>query len=191
MKKTLCLAVVFCSLLSLGAEMVGFDFRGSDGDFDFELNRGIYSYAGLTFTMSALDSEAILNATASGFGVNSPGADKGDQVEPQESIQILISSSVYSSILLESLTVGSWSGDDAAALQVGSGAPNPLVKGENKIGFEVLDQVLVFSVSAGNGVSLNGISLNVIPEPTSIGLYALAGCGIWIARFRMNGSRLR
>ncbi|MGE4489855.1 MAG: PEP-CTERM sorting domain-containing protein, partial [Kiritimatiellales bacterium] len=160
------------------ASVLTFDFRGNGGAFDFEATTGEITTNGITMSFAAIDPEdagAILNA-ATYFGVNSNDDADTDTVEIGQYITISFSSSIYTSIELQTISVGAWTTGDAGYYQIDTGSQIALSSGNNDLAssIDVLGKTLTFASTAGNGISFNGITVDAVPEPAAL---ALLGAG--------------
>jgi hypothetical protein len=180
-QKIIVILAAAASALCASADIFSFVFKGSDGTFDFGTPTGEVTANGITMNFAAVvfgDPDAVLNADNNYFGVNATGADNASFVDPAESITISFSSSLYTSLKLQTIAVGAWTdGSDAGYYQIDDGAQVSLVKLNNNLSpeVEILGRTLTFSSTAGNGISFNGITVEAIPEAATLSMLSIGG----------------
>ncbi len=160
-----------------------------------KVHSGTLTIDGLTATLTANDGE--LNATASGFGVNS--SETGDPtflidgVNGTEFITITFNKPVQ----FTQLTLDSFAGTETAIITIGLNAPLTLTdvatpsdiynftSSDLPLGNTIaMDQSAVIAWGSGNGFSLEGFQVTTVPEPATcwIALAAAAGLMNWRRR---------
>ena len=173
-----------------GAEVFTFDFTGQGSGFDFEEQTGVILTNGITMTFKAYEStgsNAELNGASGDFGINdlTTSADDTDRLETGEYLTIEFSSALYTSIELQTITLDVFSVfDDTGFYQIGSGSQ--VLFGEEVTTLspagEVLGSENILKISAIEGnFSLDGISVNAVPEPATVAMFGLGGIISWIA----------
>ena len=186
------------------ADIVTFELLGQGGDFDFEVQSDSFTdSSGLVATFEAFvdGSTGIINAAASGFGVNAGNGFidgnpndataelDGDQGE--ESFSITFSGPV--SATLTEVAISGLVGSDAGTIDIG-GVQNALSNGTSTViptHTELVDNTLTIAFTggtsgAGNGFSVDSLTFHVkaIPEPSSLALLSLASLGFLRRRRR-------
>ncbi|MBL7017080.1 MAG: PEP-CTERM sorting domain-containing protein [Kiritimatiellales bacterium] len=181
MKRILITLLVLPVAFIASAEVFNFDFNVTNGAFDFETGTGQVTTNGITMDFAAVvsgDSGAILNAGSGYFGVNATGADDASLLNSGQTIAISFSSSFYTSIELQNIDLGAFTvaGSDAGTYQV-TGDSAAALSGDTTLATEVLNKTLTFA-STGGAWSVNGITVEAVPEPAT---FAMFGIGAIIA----------
>lgn len=134
-------------------------------------------------------SEGTLNRTASGFGINGPGADDTDALILGQYIDITFDQPVY----FKTLNVSSWNTSfDIGDVLLGSGAvyfSQGAISGRGDTGYNFAvnsgQSVRIKAIATeniGNGFSVDSFTIAGIPEPAVLSLVILFGIGSLVAR---------
>lgn len=177
MKKTLFAGAFFC--LSLGVTNAAVVFSGIDTTLDFGLPSGSFTLDGITVTLTAND--GIVNATATGLGINDSGL--GDDTNGLDTVNVdeALTFTFNVDVTLNSISYANAGVNDSLALSFNGIAGPPLLPGT--FGEVVYDTVLLAGeelvITAtgpdNNGVSITQFTVTAIPEPSSVALIGLAG----------------
>lgn len=175
------------------ADLVLFDVRGTNGDFDFNTQTGTFtdSGTGLMITFSAqvdgIDA-GVVNATGDSLGINAPGTDDTDQIDGDAGVEELIISfsgpSTITNVLLTELDIIGHGPTESATLTIG-GSSAPISNGTGTAipgHTNLLGSSFSLAFVSGNGFGLETFSLHItaVPEPSSLmfaGLFSILGCG--------------
>lgn len=168
------------------------------GDFDDPLidekTGGSITRMGLTATFTANIGE--LNATGTSYGINAPGStDDSALLDTVNGVEEFITITFNQPVTFTQLTLKLFSTGETAKLKVGLNAIQTLTSpsnGTHIYNFPNIDfpletllnpgQALVIGSGTGNGFSLEGFQVNTVPEPTTLGLSAVAMVGLMLRR---------
>lgn len=172
------------------AGLVTFDLLGDPSVYSLLDNQvsGSVTNSGLIVTVTA--SDGVLNRTSSGFGVNGAGTDDTDGLNAGQYIDLFFDQDVS----FYSVTVSSWGSSDAGIVQLGSlfeSQGSITNTGATIFGFDVIqantNSVRIMATAdsgATNGFSVDGFTVDTIPEPAVIGLIGLGGGFMMLLRKR-------
>ncbi len=193
MKRMVIAVAVLFIAITVCADLI-IDFCGNGGAFDFEKSAETFKTNGITMSFFAFDSDvtnAKLNATSSSFGVNSTDDVYSDQIEIGQSITIQFHSSEYNSIKLQAINLSSFGPNDIGYYRTNTGPKIAINDKDDVLDLliDVFDKNLEFGTTAGNGIGLNGIVLEIVPEPTMIAMLGIGGVIIFIRCYLSRSNR--
>ncbi|MCF7817787.1 MAG: hypothetical protein K9M54_07880 [Kiritimatiellales bacterium] len=184
---------VFVTLVGLGlvtssfSNLVVFDmlddpaiYLALDGKATASVTNG-----GVVVTFTA--SEGVLNRTASGFGINGPGADATDALNLGQYIDLVFDQSV----LFSNVNVSSWGILSAGEVRLWQGSSYDSQgsiwgTGDTPYNFvveagETVRIIATAETSPSNGFSVDSFTIS-IPEPAAIGFIVLTGISFLLGR---------
>jgi len=187
MKKMMVMAAAVIGLAASSfSSVIVFDLLGDSSLYSLldDRSSGSVTNSGLAATLSA--SDGVLNRTTDGFGINGIGTDDTDALNLGQYIDVVFGQAV----VFSNLNVSSWGLSSAGEVQLGSAFVSQgsiLGTGDTAYGFQVAaGQVVRILATAEtgstNGFSVDGFTVETIPEPAVMGLVGLVGLGFLAAR---------
>ena len=188
-------ATATASVTQANAAPLFFDLE-SDGSAGPALeNTGTYTEAGVTINATATGGD--LNSLSTSFGVDGGDSDQIDAgLGEKIDFEFVFTGLTVSILSLDFVGVGSASGDDAVFFTINNGVLTQLETGATDFNGSsdiytpavpiALSSGDVLTITAEDVAGIEGITLNVVPEPSSLGLLGLGS--LIIARRRRRPS---
>ncbi len=198
MKRTLIALLILCTTFVVGAEVFILDFEGAVGEYLHGKSSGVYTteQSGVTLEMSfeagGTAGEDLFNLTGTPyFGINnSESGDDTDAFDDNEFMTISFNlSGTFQTIDFDRLTSGG-SGDegslafeDGITINFNGDSTLPLVINQ---AFAANKTITLRQTAGGSGTTwgfgLETITVDVVPEPTTIAMFGFGAMIAWVIR---------
>lgn len=187
--KTKTALIIFSTVaISKSSAAIIFDFRDTGNTAAIE--SGSVLIGGLTATLTAND--GVLNQTASSFGINAAGSgDATALIDDGSGVAEIFSVSFDQDVILNSATLSLFSAGETANFTFGA---TTIAITDTGSGDDVFNappntilttgQLISLEWTSGNGFSVDELSVDFVPEPSSTLLLGLGSLAICIRRKR-------
>jgi len=174
--------------VSQSSAAIIFDFRDTGNTTAIE--SGTVLISGLTATLSA--NSGVLNQTASSFGINATGSgDATALIDDGAGIAEIFSVQFDQDVILNSATLSLFSAGETANFTFGATTIGITDTGSGSDVFNApantvltTGQSISIAWTAGNGFSVDSLSVDLVPEPSSTLLLGLGSLALFTRRRR-------